>query len=371
MLYIIQRVGLLNLFSVFAVTCFSQKATILSGKINGIDSGSIIYLSQTSKNETIDSFTVKNNDFQFELPIEKGDIYFVNFSIKGQIVGQPVYLQKGDDVHINIEKNFKAITYSGSPLANEQNDFIEGLYEIYTQDTLIDRKLQDAKDSVLIQNLNQQKADVNNKRQAYFKTWVQKHLNSAFSVAIIYLFMQKTDIAVLENLYNNLYPQAKENNLVVDQIPFFFAQRKEEEYFKPGEKIKEFVLNNTSGIPQSFYKLKGDNYVLIDIWASWCAPCRKSSPELKKLLDTYNNHNFKIIGISADEDNMLWKEAVIKDGMNWYQLSDLKGTDAGFIKESHIILYPTYIIVSPDGTILSRPGNIVGVKEELSKIFDN
>lgn len=55
--------------------------------------------------------------------------------------------------------------------------------------------------------------------------------------------------------------------------------------------------------------------------------------------------------------------------MYWYHLSDLKGTDIGFMKEKYISAFPTYVLVSPEGVIISKPFNIDRVKEELVKIF--
>lgn len=67
--------------------------------------------------------------------------------------------------------------------------------------------------------------------------------------------------------------------------------------------------------------LKGDNialsdlkskYIFVDIWASWCKPCRAQTPYLKKVLNKYQN-NIKIYAVSIDANHSAWKKAVEQD----------------------------------------------------------
>ncbi len=152
-------------------------------------------------------------------------------------------------------------------------------------------------------------------------------------------------------------------------IPFLLAKRKTDEKFKVGNIIKDFTLNDTSGNAHSFFELKKNNYVLLDFWASWCGPCRLSTPEIKSLLNKYGQYNFKVISISADTESDKWKKAIIKDTMNWENLSDLKGTDTGFMNDNFIFSFPTYVLVSPSGEIISRPFRLSGISEKLLYIF--
>ncbi len=346
----------------------SENITILSGKIEQIDIGSNIYLSQSSKGEILDSLKVKSDSFQFKLNVLEGDAYFIQFEINSQIFAQIVYLENGSKVFITITKDFKNITFIGSALAEEQSNFINGLLPISYKQKLLDKKFINNKDSLNIkQNL---KEDLIIAESEYYLDWVKKHLNSPFSVVVICFYMEKTNIFLLEKLYDKITGKAKENNLVTQRIPMYFAQRKENENFEIGKRLKDFVLNDTLDKSHSIKASIKNNYVLLDIWATWCSPCRKSIPAMKEIWNTYHNRNFKIISISADTDFKLWKEVIQKDKMNWYHLSDLKGTDSGFMKDNNIYAYPTYILISPQGIILSKPYNIEGVEKVLADIFN-
>lgn len=61
-----------------------------------------------------------------------------------------------------------------------------------------------------------------------------------------------------------------------------------------------FALRDLAGKPLSNASLKGQ-VVLLDFWATWCAPCRKSMPELQALHEKYRNQGFMVAGISTDE----------------------------------------------------------------------
>jgi len=184
--------------------------------------------------------------------------------------------------------------------------------------------------------------------------------------AILAYYMDKTPAKILMHLYRNLSEEATENNFVNQALAASFATKSIHEEFEIGEHVKDFVLKDTSGNLHFFSKLKTDGYTLMDFWASWCGPCRRNNPEIVKLLNKYQKY-FQVISISADTDSVRWKKAIREDKMYWPNLSDLKGTDGGFMKEHNVFSYPTYIIIAPNGKIVAVPNNIAGVKEFLGK----
>lgn len=96
---------------------------------------------------------------------------------------------------------------------------------------------------------------------------------------------------------------------------------------KIGDSLPDFQLKNNKETTINLASLKGKT-VLIDFWASWCAPCRLANKKLAPLYNQYKNDNFEIVGISLDTDKTKWMNAIQKDKLAYEQLIDNKGFDA-------------------------------------------
>lgn len=99
-------------------------------------------------------------------------------------------------------------------------------------------------------------------------------------------------------------------------------------------------------------------YILIDFWASWCKPCRKEIPNLKKLYELYAAKGFQIISISIDKKEKEWQKALDEEQLSWPNFLD-NGEVASLYKVKFI---PTMYLIDEQGTIVCE--NLKG--EELS-----
>ena len=78
---------------------------------------------------------------------------------------------------------------------------------------------------------------------------------------------------------------------------------------------------------KSVVETKGNKYVLIDFWASWCGPCMGEVPFLVDTYAKYHGKGFEIYGVSFDNDRDAWLKAVADKKMTWVHVSDVKGWD--------------------------------------------
>ncbi|RWW98822.1 TlpA family protein disulfide reductase [Flavobacterium cerinum] len=96
---------------------------------------------------------------------------------------------------------------------------------------------------------------------------------------------------------------------------------------KLGDTFPDVQLQNDKNTTVKLNSFKGKT-VLVDFWASWCAPCRLANKKLVKLYDKFKSQNFEIVGISIDTDKAKWLKAIEKDKLKHPQLIDPKGFDA-------------------------------------------
>lgn len=109
-----------------------------------------------------------------------------------------------------------------------------------------------------------------------------------------------------------------------------------------------FTLPTRSGTPVCSDSLRG-KVVLVDFWASWCGPCRKSFPWLKTMHDRYSGKAFRIVAVNLDKDRHLANSFLEKYSAPFTVAFDPSGNSA---KAFGVWGMPSGFVVGPTGTIL-------------------
>lgn len=115
----------------------------------------------------------------------------------------------------------------------------------------------------------------------------------------------------------------------------------------------EDIYGKTHNFDQA---INGKENLLLIFWASWCVPCRKEIPELKKFYKKYNN-NLSLVSLSIDDNFKDWKKALIKEKMPWLNLSGLPKNKNSIKLEYNISVVPTMVLVNKEGKILKQVTN--------------
>ena len=88
-------------------------------------------------------------------------------------------------------------------------------------------------------------------------------------------------------------------------------------------------------------------YVYVDMWATWCAPCRRELPYLKALADKFLDAQISFVGLSIDSYNEKWSQMVMNGEMPGVQL--YLGTGSSFQKNYGIDAIPRFILIDRNG----------------------
>ena len=100
----------------------------------------------------------------------------------------------------------------------------------------------------------------------------------------------------------------------------------------------------------SLYKGK---VAIIDLWASWCGPCRQHSRDLIPLYEKYKDKGFTVAGIAREDEVSHMTNAAKKDGYPWQNLVDLKDELNVWQKNGLSFAGGGMYLIDRDGTILS------------------
>lgn len=142
---------------------------------------------------------------------------------------------------------------------------------------------------------------------------------------------------------------------------------------RKGQPAVDFTYPDANGKPVSLSDFKG-KVVLVDVWATWCGPCRGELPHLKKLEEEMKGKEVVFIGVSLDEDKNLekWKKFIVDEQLPGIQL--FAGGWSKIAKDYKITGIPRFMVFDREGKVVeskaprpSDPNLKTLLEEELKK----
>ena len=316
--------------------------------------------------EVLDSAYLTNSKVTFAGNLEQPEMIYLRVGETRKIIN--IFCENSEiTVSVNVDELDKAVV-TGSVIHDDLMEFKAYLEPIDEKQVELGQQYQEAvassnqdkmKDIVELYNalrleqLDRIKKFVNSKSNSYISLYITQ----------MYLF-NDIDAEELEMVLTGQDP----SNYKTREYVVLDEHLRTIKRVAIGKPAVDFALNDTIGNPISISSFRG-KFLLIDFWASWCAPCRKENPNVVRLYNDFNNKGFEIIGVSFDEDRSQWIKAIQDDNLTWSHVSDLKGFNSVAAQLYAIHAIPATVLLDREGNIIARNLSVDALREKLGELY--
>ncbi|OFX66935.1 MAG: hypothetical protein A2X12_09985 [Bacteroidetes bacterium GWE2_29_8] len=391
------RILLKTLAFCIAIVLFYNCTSDLKKKINNItivgkirhSNKDSVFLREIRPNEIINIDSVKtdeNGEFSFTFPCKEISYYVLHLKEKNKSI--TLICEPGEEVNVNSDiysfgKNYYVLGSPNSKLVKELEDntnknmllldSMKFVYQLYSDSANI-KEIKGKLDSTYMQiaKLNKE----------FHKKFIRKNSSSLASILALYKTFASNPILnptedfeyylLIDSSLNASYPKSIHTwsfNKKIREI----QERKAkgaiiDKKLSLGNKVSDVILNDIYGHPVLLSSLKG-KFVLIDFWASWCVPCQKELPELKKIYNKYKSKGFEIYGISLDKHRQEWEYYVKREDLKWVNVSDLTYWNSPVVEQFNIEGIPFKILIDTSQVIITKNISITDLDVKLEEIL--
>jgi thiol-disulfide isomerase/thioredoxin len=136
-----------------------------------------------------------------------------------------------------------------------------------------------------------------------------------------------------------------------------------------GNPAPTFAYESITGETVSLESLKG-KVVYVDVWATWCGPCKAEIPHLKDLEADMHGQNIAFVSVSVDEDKEAWQTMVAEKSLGGIQLFSDKAWESSICVDYKITGIPRFILIDQAGNIVSADAPRPSASEELMSLIE-
>lgn len=377
-----KKIILTTIAAVFTLAAVAQTGYTIKGQIGKLGKPAKAYLLINMEGkEHLDSATLVNGAFSFKGSVPsamsatlrlKHDAVIDTPGKRVKIDGMAIILGN-ENITITGKDSLSTAVIKGSTLTDESKKVDGFLGPIYAKFQDLNKEFAQQpevkkQDKAYIQDLEARakviEKEIFDAKINYVKQNPDKHmalmaLNSTLGPGF--------DAVEMEKVFETLSPDLKKSYFgkqVAERIVTF---KKTQE----GVEAADFSQPDLDGKMVKLSDYRG-KYVLIDFWASWCAPCRRENPNLVKVYDQYKSKGFEILGVSLDKaaDKAKWVKAIADDKLTWKQVGDLKGWENEAALQYEVKAIPMNFLIDPSGKIIAKELRGAALEAKIKQIFE-
>lgn len=339
----------------------------IKGSIAGVETGKI-YLQKLvdGQPQSVDTADVVDGKFSFKGKMEMPDIRFLRLNEQDYFA--QFFL---DNASITVKANKDSLRntkITGSPSQDVFQAYVAEMEKLNKDVMALQEKYQNAMTTGNTNEADKAKIDYqamidNNK--VYTKNFVKEHSNSVVAAYITLVQLaSQVEGAELDSITSKFAPEIGTSEYVVKLKEMIAEQKKT----AVGVEAPDFTMNDPEGKPVQLSSLRG-KVVMIDFWASWCAPCRQENPNVVKLYQQYHDKGFEIIGVSLDRAKEEWVQAIKDDQLSWIHVSDLQYWQNAAARLYGVNSIPQTYLLDKEGKIIAKGLRSEQLAAKLSELF--
>jgi peroxiredoxin len=346
----------------FAAMAQTQPFTV-KGKLGNIKAPAKAYLQYRKDGATItDSVDISNGAFEFKGTAGASPIQAVlrlnkagNGLTKSRD-GQQIYLEPGVIEVKNAADSLRTATVSGTPTNAENQAYktamkpVNDIYETMTAKMKAASPAQ-RESAEYKQEMEAMDKKADDLTEPINKKFVKTYPKSVISLDVLRSLAYGADYAEIAPLYASLSPSLKES----ESGKKFGEQLAKMKNVALGATAPDFAMADTSGKVVKLSSFRG-RYLLVDLWASWCGPCRQENPNVVRTFNKYKDRNFTVLGVSLDRPDAKdkWIKAIKDDGLTWTHVSDLKFWNNEVAQMYGVQAIPQNFLLDPNGKVIAK-----------------
>ena len=384
------------------------------------DNSNQIHISGQIINPISDNIKFESADSSFTVELTQEGNFTFSFTTDSSLYlslshgeNTSMYVKPGDiiELSLNTDEFDESVNYKGSEASNflAKKYLIQEQFNFYSKDFYLgsteeyNLALNEYKSSIIESShsisdtafINQQSTEIDN-NIAYWKSRKEKFMTSNEADVREFLFEKNLtnekynwwtieDTMDIEGFNEIITEYEKSIKLLIEKlvkgdesISKYLGELKDEidskrerklsiiNKPKNGESYIDFTYENTKGEAVSLSSFRG-SLVYVDVWATWCGPCKAEIPYLKTLEQDYNEQNIVFLSVSVDTNKDQWLKMVEEEALGGVQL--WADGWSQITKDYAIFGIPRFMLFSEDGKVISidapRPSN-----QETRELFD-